>query len=681
MTWPMDPRAARGRSTWPLACGLLLVLTAAAIARSEWREGSDAQPLEVTDEWRGFRGQERQGVGAATESPIAWSPSQNVSWKTDLQGSGHSSPIISGQHVYVTTAFESEDSKQLLQAARWLRLGLCLVALTLWLRLPPIVAPWQEVAYGGLLAAFVMLALADEQLLRVERSPSRAWLGAGTSLLVGLLMSAYGLDRLSWARRAVGLALGLLAVGLVAARPAGIDESWALSGALGVLTAAAAAGCVLVLRGTLPSAPSVRTSVPLIVAGIVTVGSLALIPVTGPLTPLLAVGAALLGIAARGFLGVTPSGRTSRGWDEYGIIVMPRRTRPSAPVWRTCVLFAAGLGFAIPTVLAPRSGWVYALACLDRATGRVLWITEGLRAAPAAVHSANSRATPTAVTDGRHVFAYFGSAGVMAVDTEGSLLWTNSRVPFQTIYGVGASPVLAENILLLSGYTAAAPYLAAFDVLTGRELWRVARPSVHPEFGDSRTPLVRIINGRPTVVVWGRAEIAGHDLSTGQVSWRYAFEDNYQMGSMVSSLVASGDLLYLPLENGIVALSASNLAAGRDPVVWKSRGGGSALTTPVKYHGRIFAVSAVGVASCTDAGTGSVLWRTRLDGEYHSAPVAAAGKVYFTNEAGKTTVVASASDYKVLAENDLGERVVATIAPVGGDLYVRTLNRLYRIGP
>ena len=153
------------------------------------------------------------------------------------------------------------------------------------------------------------------------------------------------------------------------------------------------------------------------------------------------------------------------------------------------------------------------------------------------------------------------------------------------------------------------------------------------------------------------------------------------MGSMVSSLVASGDLLYLPLENGIVALSASNLAAGRDPVVWKSRGGGSALTTPVKYEGRIYAVSAIGVASCTDAGTGDVLWRTRLDGEYHSAPIAAAGKVYSRTSRGKRRRVTSASDYKVLAENDLGERVVATIAPAGGDLYVRTLNRLYRIGP
>ena len=141
--------------------------------------GPDAQPMEVTDEWRGFRGQERQGVGAATESPLAWSPTQNVSWKTDLQGTGHSSPIVSGHQVYVTTAFESEDSKQMLRAARWLRLGLCLFALMLWLRLPPAVAPWQELRTEVCSLHSLMLALATNGSCVSSRSPSRAWLGAG----------------------------------------------------------------------------------------------------------------------------------------------------------------------------------------------------------------------------------------------------------------------------------------------------------------------------------------------------------------------------------------------------------------------------------------------------------------------------------------------------------------------
>ena len=341
----------------------------------------------------------------------------------------------------------------------------------------------------------------------------------------------------------------------------------------------------------------------------------------------------------------------------------------------------ATLGFVIATVLAPRSGWVHAVAAVDRDSGEVRWIREGPTAARATVHRANSPATPTAVVDAERIVAYFGSPGLMAVSPAGRLLWTNRDVPFQSMYGVGASPVVAAGAVLVSSFTPAGPYLAAVDAATGRERWRTARPDVHPEFGDSRTPLLMTIQGRPTVIVWGQDELAGHDAATGRLLWQYAHGANQRMGSMVTSILGNGDRLFLPLENGMIALSAARLAAGSDPVVWASRGGSSALTTPVLYEGHIYAVSAAGVATCTEATTGTVLWRARLAGQYHSSPVAVARRVYFTNEAGTTTVVAAAPAFEVLAENDIGEAVVATLAPVDGTLYIRGQHHLFRVGP
>ena len=183
------------------------------------------------------------------------------------------------------------------------------------------------------------------------------------------------------------------------------------------------------------------------------------------------------------------------------------------------------------------------------------------------------------------------------------------------------------------------------------------------------------------MVVWGLDELAGHDIETGQVLWTYAHGANQRMGSMVTSAVADGERLFLPLENGMVALSAAKIAEGRDPVLWTSRGGGSALTTPVLYGDRMYAVSAAGVATCTDARTGDLVWRARLSGQYRLSPVAVAGRVYFTDDDGKTTVVAAAPEFKVLSENDLGEPVIATLAPVDGDLYVRGQHHLYRVSP
>jgi outer membrane protein assembly factor BamB len=347
--------------------------------------------------------------------------------------------------------------------------------------------------------------------------------------------------------------------------------------------------------------------------------------------------------------------------------------------WRGATLATAAVGFFTTIVLVPRSGWIYAVVAVDRESGQMRWIQEGLTAARIAVHRENSRATPTAVADAERIIAYFGSPGLMAVSPTGALLWTNRNVPFQSLYGVGASPVLATDAVLVSSFTPAGAYLAAFDPATGHERWRRARAAVHADFGDSRTPLLTTIQGRPTVIVWGVDELAGHDLATGQVLWKYAHGVNHRMGSMVTSIVGNGDQLFLPLENGMIALSAARLAAGSDPVVWTSKGGGSALTTPVLYEGRIYAVSSAGVATCIDAATGDLLWRARLGGQYQSSPVVAAGRVYFTDDAGKTTIVRAAPAFEIVGQNDVGEPVIATLAPVDGDLYIRGTRHLFRI--
>ena len=566
--------------------------------------------------WRGFRGQERQGVGVAEQSPLEWSASQHILWKTAVRGAGHSSPVITGNRVFLTTAYQSEQSARMLGLARGVRLTLCSIALVLWLLLPPARARWQGMAAGLLVALLVLLALADAELFRFARSPARAWLGAAGAAMIGLFVSAYGLERSAATRKMTAAALAALGVVLVVGMPGGFSQARPILLALGVMAGGALVGAVWLLIGAFaPRAP---------LAG---------------------------------------------------------RQPALSSAWRVAVIAAAAAGFFTTTVLMPRTGWVHAVVGIDRSSGAVLWVREGLRAPRTPVHRTNSQATPTPVTDGERVFAYFGNPGMMAVSAGGEVLWTNTRLPFESIHGVGASPVLAQNTLVVSGFTAAGPYMTALDAATGRELWRTARPDVHPEFGDSRTLAVLDIGGRPTVVVWGMDELTGHDLGTGEVVWRYRHGANGRMGSMVASIVTNGDAIYLPLENGMIALSAAKLAANQDPVLWTSRGGSSGLATPVLYDGRIFAVSSVGVASCTDAQTGAILWRSRLSGEYYSSPVAMAGRIYFTNESGLTTVVAAAPKYEALAENAIDEPVSATIAPVDGHLYVRGHGHLFRIAP
>jgi outer membrane protein assembly factor BamB len=615
-----------------------------------------AMDTRADERWSGFRGLDRQGVGST--APLHWSATEHVRWKTPIPGTGHSSPVVTGDDVFVTTAYESETARQLLDLARGLRLALVLLVLAGGLLLPRTTSAWHDAVAAAAMATFVLLALADEQFFQFGRSAARGWLGAALAAVVGLIVSAYGLPRSSRTRRILALAVAAMGVVLVVGMPDALHQTRPILAALLVIAMTAAVGCALLVRGLFAGTGSGAALAPF-AAGAAAIGA-ALFPgsIIGRTTTWLVLAAIAVGTIARARFGAMPRMLTA---------------------WRGAVLAAAAAGFVTTTVLVPRSGWIHAVAAVDRQSGEIRWIQEQLTAAPIAVHAANSRATPTAVADAERVIAYFGSPGLMAVSAAGAPLWTNRDVPFQSIYGVGASPVLAGDAVLVSSFTPAGAYLAAFEAATGREKWRTARADVHPDFGDSRTPLVMTIRGRPTIIVWGIDELAGHDLETGGVLWKYAHGANHRMGSMVASVLGNGDLLFLPLENGMIALSTEKLTAGDDPVVWTSRGGGSALATPVLYEGRIYAVSAAGVATCTEAATGDLLWRARLEGEYRSSPVAADGRVYFTDEAGKTTVVAAAPAFEIVGENDIGEAVIATLAPVDGDFYIRGQHHLFRI--
>jgi outer membrane protein assembly factor BamB len=100
----------------------------------------------------------------------------------------------------------------------------------------------------------------------------------------------------------------------------------------------------------------------------------------------------------------------------------------------------------------------------------------------------------------------------------------------------------------------------------------------------------------------------------------------------------------------------------------------------VYTNGVLYMSNESGIAGAVDAETGKSLWKTRLGGVFSASPVVADGKVYFTNEEGKTTVVEATRELKIVAENELNERTLASPAIAGGLLFIRTDDHLYAIG-
>jgi outer membrane protein assembly factor BamB len=120
-------------------------------------------------------------------------------------------------------------------------------------------------------------------------------------------------------------------------------------------------------------------------------------------------------------------------------------------------------------------------------------------------------------------------------------------------------------------------------------------------------------------------------------------------------------------------------------VAWKFNRGLPYVSSPLFYDGRIYLIKTGGMLSSVDAKTGTPYYtQERLDapGDYYSSPVAGGGRIYIASLAGKLTVVKAGGDKpEILHQAEFGERILASPALVGDNLYLRTQSTLYAFGP
>jgi outer membrane protein assembly factor BamB len=100
----------------------------------------------------------------------------------------------------------------------------------------------------------------------------------------------------------------------------------------------------------------------------------------------------------------------------------------------------------------------------------------------------------------------------------------------------------------------------------------------------------------------------------------------------------------------------------------------------IAHDGLVYSISDDGIAMCVEAETGDVVYRKRIGGNFSSSPLLAGEHLYFTSEQWVTTVIKAGRDFELVAENDLGERTLASLAVIDDSILLRTANALYRIG-
>jgi outer membrane protein assembly factor BamB len=378
--------------------------------------------------------------------------------------------------------------------------------------------------------------------------------------------------------------------------------------------------------------------------------------------------------------------------------------------------------------------------CLDSATGKRLWERSMEVTDPHHRHPLNDPASPTPLTDGSSVYAFFPEYGLVAYDLSGTEKWKLPLGPFVSLHGISTSPVLAGDKIILLIDQARGSFVAAFRTKDGRQEWKTERPDAA---GGYSTPVVYSAPGSASqVVVSSPRELAGYSAETGEKLWWVARMGEQPQTSPIlwhDTIFAvgtggaetwEGDEVFRQLDvNGDGFVDAKEFPKSWGPITnavldqngdgklslaeWKAfgariHGGGPSalvavgldgrgdvtetrvrwrfskslpdLASPLIYQNVLYLLKGGGVMTALDPRTGQIIKQGRLSGAAEgifSSPVAADGKIYVTSASGKVTVLKAGPDWTTLAVNDLDEECYASPAIGDSRIYIRTSHSVY----
>jgi outer membrane protein assembly factor BamB len=298
-------------------------------------------------------------------------------------------------------------------------------------------------------------------------------------------------------------------------------------------------------------------------------------------------------------------------------------------------------------------------------------------------HPDHGYASASPVTDGEHVYAYFGSRGLHCLDFAGNVRWSKDfgRMRTRNSFGEGASPALhGGTIVVCWDDEGDKDFITALDKLTGKELWRTPRS----EATGWSTPLVVEHRGRGQVIVSATGKVRSYELQTGAEIWSCAG----QTANAIPTPVVSADTVFVTSGfrgNALyaIALGRNGDLTGSNAVRWKREKNTPYVPSPLLVDSLIYTVTSNnGVLSCFDTADG----RPHFEGErlegiggIYASPVSAKDRVYILGRDGTCLVIRKGPRLEILARNKLNDRTDASIALAGSDLFIRGHQNLYCI--
>lgn len=375
--------------------------------------------------------------------------------------------------------------------------------------------------------------------------------------------------------------------------------------------------------------------------------------------------------------GVVPDGPYVDRWSDKDNVLwkveLPGKGNSSPIIWADRIYLTTSYD----------NGAKRSILCLNRKDGSKRWEAFAPAAAPEKVKDKNGWASGTPTTDGERIYAYFGNAGVVCVDSEGKQVWHQAFPPMDAYHGMACSPLLYKDrvIIFQDHKTKFGSFVVAFDKKSGKELWKTARK----EKVGWGSPVAIRVDGQDQILVSSEYRTYAYDPADGKELWSCGGN----LVEVIPAPVVGHDLIFCCSGRAGPTLAIDPVKAVGDvtakAIVWKSLKGSPFVPSPLVYGDYLYTINdMISVVQCFEAKSGKLMWQERLGQAkkegMSTSPLGVNGKVFVTNDDGETYVLKAGPKYELLGVNRLNDKTLASPALLDGLWYWRTDRQLLCIG-
>jgi len=333
--------------------------------------------------------------------------------------------------------------------------------------------------------------------------------------------------------------------------------------------------------------------------------------------------------------------------------------------------------------------------CIDKNSGKINWERTSFKGIPRMKrHPKSTHANTSVATDGKHVVAFFGSEGLFCYDMNGKLLWQKNFGLLKSVFFLvksaewefASSPVIYNGVLIIQCDVLENSFVAAYDVKTGKELWKTQRD----EYPGWCTPNIYTNAGKTYVALNGYKNRGGYDFETGKEIWKMSGGGDIQ----IPTPIVGNDMIYFNSAHGrsspIIAVKTNAVGditlkeaeTSNEYIKWSLPRGGSYMHTLLLYKNHLYNVNWNGALICLDPLTGKEIYNAKLGNtkSFIASPVASDGKIYVVDEEGTVYIIEDGDIFKLLAEIPMNDICMTAPAITDGMIIFRTQKYLVAVG-